>query len=130
MDVSVVRFARAGLLWSIAAVAIAASLIGLAPRSAWSQAADSSVNQGQALAFDRGKGNCLACHQIAGGDLVGNIGPSLEKMKARYPDRKELYDLIWDETKRNPQTVMPAFGTNHIITEEDVNRVVDFLYSL
>lgn len=124
------RFARSGFAWSVAIFAVVASLIGLAPRSAWSQAADAAVKEGQELAFDRGKGNCLACHQIVGGDLVGNIGPSLDKMKERYPDRKELYALIWNAAKQNPQTVMPAFGTNHILTEEEINTVIDFLYSL
>jgi L-cysteine S-thiosulfotransferase len=51
-------------------------------------------------------------------------------MKHRFPDRKEIFELIWDESKRNPQTVMPAFGTNHILTEDEINKLIDFLYSL
>jgi sulfur-oxidizing protein SoxX len=97
---------------------------------AWSQTPAAAVAEGEALAFDRGKGNCLACHQISRGDLTGNVGPALDHMKARFPDRKELYDLISDESKRNPQTVMPPFGTNHILTPDEINKVIDFLYSL
>lgn len=130
MSASVVWSARSGFAGIVAVSAIVASLISLAPQAAWSQAANPAVKQGQELAFDRGKGNCLACHQMAGGDLAGNVGPNLDKMKQRYPDRKELYDLIFNESKRNPQTVMPAFGTNHILTEEEINKVIDFLYSL
>ena len=37
-------------------------------------------------------------------------------MKARFPDRKELAAIISDETKRNPQTVMPPFRRNLILT--------------
>ena len=42
------------------------------------------------LAFDRGKGNCLTCHQIKGGDLPGTIGPELKDLKSKYPDRNDL----------------------------------------
>ena len=130
MSASVVWSARSGFAGIVAVSAIVASLISLAPQAAWSQAANPSVKQGQDLAFDRGKGNCLACHQMAGGDLAGNVGPSLEKMKERYPDRKELYDLIFNESKRNPQTVMPPFGRNRILTEQEINAIVDFLQTL
>ena len=65
--------------------------------------AQSAVADGQKLAFDRGKGNCLTCHVIKGGDLPGTIGPELKDIKARY-DRNELVAIIIDETKRNPLT--------------------------
>jgi sulfur-oxidizing protein SoxX len=84
---------------------------------------------GQTLAFDRSKGNCLTCHVIAGGDAPGNVGPPLSDMKARYPDRKELTAIIFDETKRNPQTVMPPFGRNLILSDAEIESVVDFLYT-
>jgi len=84
---------------------------------------------GQALAFDRSKGNCLTCHDIKGGDAPGNVGPPLADMKSRYPDRKELAAIIFDETKRNPLTVMPPFGRNLILTRQDIEAVIDFLYT-
>jgi len=84
---------------------------------------------GQALAFDRAKGNCLTCHDIKGGDAPGNVGPPLNDMKSRFPDRNELAAIIFDETKRNPQSVMPPFGRNLILTHEDIESVVDFLYT-
>ena len=92
--------------------------------------AQSAVSQGQALAFDRGKGNCLTCHEIKGGDLPGTIGPPLKDIKSKYPDRNELVAIVADETKRNPQTVMPPFGRNHILTDQEINAVVDFLQTL
>ncbi|WP_249139947.1 sulfur oxidation c-type cytochrome SoxX [Bradyrhizobium japonicum] len=92
--------------------------------------AQSSVADGQKLAFDRGKGNCLTCHAIKGGDLPGTIGPELKDIKARYPDRNELVAIIFDETKRNPQTMMPPFGRNRILTEREINAIVDFLQTL
>ena len=84
---------------------------------------------GQEIAFDRGKGNCLTCHVIAGGDAPGNVGPELTKMKERYPDRAELIAIVSDESKRNPLTVMPPFKRNLILTDREIEAVVDFLYT-
>jgi len=93
-------------------------------------AAQSAKLEGRELAFDRAKGNCLSCHQIAGGELPGTIGPPLADMKQRFLDRKELVAVIADETKRNPQTVMPPFGRNLILSDQDIDAIVDFLYTL
>jgi sulfur-oxidizing protein SoxX len=92
--------------------------------------AQSAASEGQKLAFDRGKGNCLTCHVIRGGDLPGTIGPELKDIKSKYPDRNDLVAIVTDETKRNPQTVMPPFGRNRILTEQEINAVVDFLQTL
>ncbi|BAC46279.1 sulfur oxidation protein [Bradyrhizobium diazoefficiens USDA 110] len=92
--------------------------------------AQSAVAEGQKLAFDRGKGNCLTCHVIKGGDLPGTIGPELKDLKAKYPDRNELAAIIFDETKRNPQTMMPPFGRNRILTDQEISAIVDFLQTL
>ena len=92
--------------------------------------AQSAAAEGQKIAFDRGKGNCLTCHDIRGGDLPGSIGPALNNIKSKYPDRNDLVAILYDETKRNPQTVMPPFGRNRILTETEINAVVDFLQTL
>ena len=112
----------------IAALALAVS-IGAA-MFANPAAAQSAVSEGQKLAFDRGKGNCLTCHVIKGGDLPGTIGPALTDIKSKYPDRNELVAILYDETKRNPQTVMPPFGRNRILTDKEINAIVDFLQTL
>lgn len=92
--------------------------------------AQSAAAEGQKLAFDRGKGNCLTCHQIKGGDLPGTIGPPLVDIKSKYPDRADLVAIVYDETKRNPQTVMPPFGRNLILTDKEISAIVDFLQTL
>jgi L-cysteine S-thiosulfotransferase len=92
--------------------------------------AQSAVSEGQKIAFDRGKGNCLTCHEIKGGDLPGTIGPPLKDIKSKYPDRNDLIAIVTDETKRNPLTVMPPFGRNRILSEQEINAVVDFLQTL
>jgi sulfur-oxidizing protein SoxX len=91
--------------------------------------AQSPTSEGANLAFDRGKGNCLTCHEIKDGDAPGNVGPALTGMKQRFPDRKELVAIIADETKRNPLTVMPPFARNLILTEKEIDMIVDFLYT-
>jgi sulfur-oxidizing protein SoxX len=107
-----------------------ALLIGAAAASSGSASAQSAAAEGQKIAFDRGKGNCLTCHDIKGGDLPGTIGPALKDIKSKYPDRNDLVAIVSDETKRNPKTVMPPFGRNRILTEQEINAVVDFLQTL
>jgi sulfur-oxidizing protein SoxX len=92
--------------------------------------AQSAAADGQKLAFDRGKGNCLTCHVIKGGDLPGTIGPELKDIRAKYPDRNELVAILFDETRRNPQTMMPPFGRNRILTDQEISAILDFLQTL
>ena len=110
----------------ILALLIGAALAG----PAHAQSAASAAAEGQKLAFDRGKGNCLTCHVIKGGDLPGSIGPELKGIKSKYPNRDDLIAIVSDETKRNPQTVMPPFGRNRILSEKEISAVVDFLQTL
>ena len=109
--------------------ALALALL-ISTASASAAQAQSAAAEGQKIAFDRSKGNCLTCHEIKGGDLPGTIGPPLKDIKSKYPDRSELVAILTDETKRNPQTVMPPFGRNRILTEQEINAVVDFLQTL
>ena len=88
------------------------------------------IEEGKKLAFDRKKGNCLACHQIEGGKLMGNNGPPLMAMKARFPNKQDLFDQIWDSTKDDPNSYMPPFGKHGIITKKEINKIVEYLYTL
>lgn len=85
---------------------------------------------GQTLAFDRSKGNCLACHTMAGGDVPSTVGPELKDIKSRFPDRADLRAVLDNEAARNPQTAMPPFGRNRILTPAEIEAVIDYLYSL
>ncbi len=120
------KFRQSHGVRTVAAVTI---LVAAALGPTLAAAAPASVAEGEKLAFDRSKGNCLTCHDIKGGDAPGNVGPPLAGMKSQYPDRKELAAIIFDETKRNPQTVMPPFGRNLILTKQEIEQVVDFLYT-
>ena len=76
-------------LFSRNLVAVLALLGGLA--AATPALAQSAATEGQKLAFDRGKGNCLTCHLIKGGEYPGNIGPELIDMKGKDNWDKSRY---------------------------------------
>ena len=86
--------------------------------------------EGKKIAFNRTKGNCLACHMIEDGELPGNAGPPLLAMQQRFPDKRKLREQIWDPTVRNPQSMMPPFGKHGILTEDELDKVVEYIYSL
>ncbi len=120
---------RAAALCAGFAVVVAGAGPALAQSAPPAAAAQAAPLPGEALTFGRDKGNCLTCHVIEGGDAPGNVGPALADMKARFPDRKALFAIIYDETKRNPLTVMPPFGRNLILTDREIDEVIDFLYT-
>ena len=110
--------------------ALLSALLAVSTLFAASAHAQSAAAEGQKLAFDRGKGNCLTCHVIKGGEYPGSLGPELVGLKSKYPNRADLVAIVTDETLRNPQTVMPPFGRNRILTEKEISAVVDFLETL
>ena len=93
-------------------------------------AAGSAIEQGKALTFERSKGNCLACHRIEDGELPGTLGPPLLAMKLRFPERDGLKRQICDATIRNENTRMPPYCRHGILTEDEVDLIVDYLYTL
>jgi len=111
------------------ALAIVMGSLSLIPGTA-NAAGASAVEEGKKIAFNRKKGNCLACHKIAGGTLAGNIGPALINMKARYADKAKLRAKIFDPTVSSPNTIMPPFGKHKILSKSELDKVVEFIYSL
>lgn len=87
------------------------------------------VVQGGCVAIDRRKGNCFACHAIAGIGS-GNIAPPLVSMKERFPDKAKLRAQVWDSTVANPNSSMPPFGRHSIMSEDEIDKVVEFLLTL
>jgi len=92
--------------------------------------ADDEPMPGKALAMERSKGNCLACHVMEEGALPGNLGPPLVVMKARFPDREELLDQIFDASAKNQHSRMPPFGRHGILTTQEIEQIIDYLYTL
>ena len=109
----------------------AAVLIGsLAAAAIGSTALADALAEGKEIAFDRARGNCLACHMIVGGEAPGTIGPPLVAMQTRYPDKAKLRAQIWDATAVNPDSAMPPFGRHAILTDSEIDKVVEFIWSL
>lgn len=124
---------------TLAAAGVAGALI-LGP--ALQAFADEAKNEptGQQLAYDKKKGNCLACHQfpsdpstrspVSKNFTAATIGPPLVGLKARYPDKAKLRAQIWDPMANNPNTVMPPFGKHHILSAKEIDLIADYVYGL
>jgi sulfur-oxidizing protein SoxX len=91
---------------------------------------DESIERGRVLAADRNGGNCYSCHAVEGAELPGNYGPPLFNMKMRFPDRAVLKAQISDPRVRNPSTPMPPYGAHQVLTDPELESVVDYIYSL
>ncbi len=103
-----------------------------APKAAAAKAPEKPMT-GKELAFSGKKGNCLACHAMPSvSDAVpaGNIAPPLIAMKARFPDRAALKSQIEDAARKNPKTMMPPYGRNSILTQSEIDLLVDYIHSL
>jgi len=86
--------------------------------------------EGRAIALNPTKGNCAACHWIEGAESPGDLGPPLVAIAERFPEKNALRRQLWDPMGVNPNSRMPPFGRHRILTEQEIDRVVDYLYSL
>ena len=81
--------------------------------------------------------NCLACHGVTTKQRWpetlppgGNMGPPLVAMKQRFPDKAKLRAQIWDATKANPHSVMPPFGKHQLLSETEIDYIVEWLHTI
>jgi len=110
-----------------------ALIAGLGAANLSMAADDVKEPAGRTVLFNKAKGNCLACHAIPNdpkAESPGNIGPPFVMMKERFPDRNKLRAQIWDSTAANPKTSMPPFGKHQILTEQEIDQVVEYIHSL
>ena len=115
----------------VAAASAVAMMLGTAGIVAPGVAhAEDLAAKGKKIAENRKKGNCVSCHQYKGAVSPGNAGPPLVAMKARYPDKAKLRAQIWDPTAKNPATIMPPFGKHEILTEDEIDAVVEWVWTL
>ncbi len=117
------------LMNSLVAIVTAIMLLGTVAVSPEAGAA-SAAEKGKAVALDRKKGNCMACHVMDNVPLPGNVGPPLLAIKARFPDKAVLRAQIYDSTVKNPQSMMPPFGKYGILTDKEIDNIVEYLYTL
>ena len=100
--------------------------------------------RGRAIATNRKKGNCLACHvlPIPEEQFHGETGPDLHGVGSRY-DAGELRLRVVDPKVVNADTMMPAFyrstGLHRVIkkfegktilTAQEVEDVIAYLMTL
>ena len=76
-------------------------------------------------------GNCTACHAVPADDKIvaGDVGPPFIGMKDRFPDMAKLRAAIADQKKISPDTIMPPFERNKILTPEQIDAVTKLVYS-
>ncbi|MGY8871826.1 MAG: sulfur oxidation c-type cytochrome SoxX [Pseudomonadales bacterium] len=92
--------------------------------------AEETVAEGKAVYMGKSRGNCISCHQINDPDanLPGNQGPPMVAMAQRFPDKRMLRAQVWDASKNNPITIMPPLGKHWILSEEEIDAVVEYIY--
>lgn len=112
-----------------------------------------SVDGGLKIMTTRGKGNCIACHQVTALSefpFHGEVGPSLDGVADRY-EEAELRGIVANAKITFDGTVMPAFfkdsgyirpGIGYtgkaaapedlttLLTAEEIEDVVAFLLTL
>ena len=82
------------------------------------------------LIADSNSGNCLACHAIPSKPelVAGDVGPPFIGMKGRFTDIATLRAAIHDQQVFSPQTIMPPFGRNKILTPEQIDVIAQYIY--
>jgi len=104
----------------------------LLPAIAMANPSPADIAAGKAIAFNRGQGNCLACHVLPGGTQAGNVGPNLTHFTFQvvFHTRQKLADFLYDPEKTIPHINMPQFGKNRVLSPQQIHLVSDYLWSL
>ena len=92
-----------------------------------------SIRTGRELAHSFDHGNCLACHDAPTDKhavTLANIAPPFIDMKRRFPSRDDLFEQIWDARNSHPETIMPPFGAHNILSEAEIRKIIEYLYTL
>ncbi|MFN3545744.1 MAG: sulfur oxidation c-type cytochrome SoxX [Thiobacillus sp.] len=89
-----------------------------------------NAENGKKLAMNTQRGNCWACHALPGDAQPGSGGPPLLNVGAWGYSDAHLFQQVWDRRVANPSTEMPPYGTNGVLSEQDVRDIVAFLQSL
>jgi sulfur-oxidizing protein SoxX len=111
--------------------ALALTLATFAAGAAVHAASPADVAAGRKIAFARDKGNCIACHALPGAAMPGNVGPALGHwIKSFFPTKQALVQYLYDPQAKIPHVVMPKFGKNGVLTEQQLQQVADYLWSL
>jgi sulfur-oxidizing protein SoxX len=86
--------------------------------------------RGRDIAQRSDKGYCIVCHQLPGEEWPGTVGVKLLNFKQHQYADVAVYQQIFDARVINPNTVMPPYGTNNILTEQEIRDLVAYLQSI
>ncbi len=86
------------------------------------------AERGEKIATNLRWGNCIACHALPKHE-GGTIGPSLKGYAYREIPLDYTYQRLWDVRFYNPNAFMPVYGPNKVLTDQDVQDVMAFLYT-
>lgn len=89
-----------------------------------------NAENGKKIAMNTQRGNCWACHVLPGDPQGGTGGPPLLNVGTWGYTDAHIYQQIWDRRVANPLTEMPPFGTNGVLSDQDIRDVVAYLQSL
>ncbi|MCP4043050.1 MAG: sulfur oxidation c-type cytochrome SoxX [Gammaproteobacteria bacterium] len=74
---------------------------------------------------------CQACHFFEGTNQAGTLGPPLLAMKPRFPESMKLEKIIYDpHSATKPDSMMPPFGRNGLLNKQQIQLIIDYLYTL
>lgn len=90
-------------------------------------ALNGNADRGRQIAAARNRGNCLACHAMKGGMQPGTRGPDLSMYGSAGRSDAEAYAAVYDMRSRIADTLMPPFGTNQILNDQEIRDVVAYL---
>jgi sulfur-oxidizing protein SoxX len=104
------------------------------------KAGEKSAQSGYGLRFSdyparqANGGNCYACHQLTKAEVsYGTIGPSLlnygKIRKFSEADTKAVYEKIYNAQASYPCSNMPRFGTNKVLTIDQIKDLVALVMS-
>jgi L-cysteine S-thiosulfotransferase len=113
--------------------ALLAQTSATASTTTTAQTISQTITKGRAIFLDERKGNCAACHKAPNDAAIktkSTIGMALEAVKARYPERAKLRDAIWDLSKTVPNTIMPPYGKNRILRDDEIDALVIYLETI
>jgi sulfur-oxidizing protein SoxA len=85
--------------------------------------------KGAKTVVNRKRGNCIACHVMPGA-LPGNVGIDLSTIGSWQRTDEQLFNYIFDPRIFNPNTVMPPWGANNMLTKQEIIDVVAYLQTL
>ena len=97
------------------------------------RAENDSIPTGRGRAHGYDHGNCLACHAAPTDKhavTLANIAPPFIDMKRRFPSKEDLFKQVWDARDTYPKTIMPPFGAHNILSEAEIRKIIEYLYTL